>query len=70
MRKIALFIVVAILILSSSQQFLAQTPIYDDPIRVNTDVVSVPVTVLNKDGRYVTDLTKDNFKIIENGIEQ
>lgn len=42
----------------------------DEPIRVSTDIVTVPVTVLDKDGRYVTNLTKDNFKIIENGVEQ
>lgn len=42
----------------------------DDVIRVDTNLVSVPVTVLDRDGRYVTNLKKENFQIFEDGIEQ
>lgn len=42
----------------------------DDVIRVDTDLVNVPVTVFDRDGRYVTNLKKDDFQIYENGVEQ
>jgi hypothetical protein len=42
----------------------------DDVIRVDSTLVTVPVTVLDRDGRYVTNLKKENFQIFENGVEQ
>ena len=42
----------------------------DDVIRVDTNLVSVPVTVLDRDGRYITNLKKEDFQIFEDGIEQ
>jgi len=39
-------------------------------LRVNTTLVSVPVSVTDRSGRYIADLTKDEFRISENGIEQ
>ncbi len=39
-------------------------------IRANVDMVSLPVVVTNKDGRRMTDLTKGDFRIFENGIQQ
>ena len=42
----------------------------DDVIRVNTNLVTVPVTVLDRDGRYVTNLKKEDFQIFEDGLEQ
>lgn len=42
----------------------------EDVIRVDTNLVSVPVTVLDRDGRYVINLKKEDFQIFEDGIEQ
>jgi VWFA-related protein len=42
----------------------------EDVIRVETDLVTVPVTVLDREGRYVTNLEKENFKIYQDGSEQ
>lgn len=42
----------------------------DHVIRVKTDLITIPVTVLDRDGRYVTNLKEENFQIIENGSEQ
>ena len=39
-------------------------------IRVRVEVVNVPVTVLDKRGRPVIDLMKDDFEIYEDGVEQ
>lgn len=39
-------------------------------VRVNTTLVTVPVSVTDRDGRYLADLEKEDFHIYENGIEQ
>jgi Ca-activated chloride channel homolog len=41
-----------------------------DVIRVDTSLVMVPVTVLDRSGRYVPLLRRDHFRILENGVEQ
>lgn len=41
-----------------------------DVLRVNTSLVAVPVSVLDKQGRFVANLQKEDFRIFENGIEQ
>lgn len=54
------------------------TPVYEEPsaaddgevIKVNTQLVSVPVRVMDKKGRFIGGLAKENFKVFENGIEQ
>ncbi|MBL8124115.1 MAG: VWA domain-containing protein [Pyrinomonadaceae bacterium] len=39
-------------------------------IRVDTNLVTVPVTVLDRDGRYITNLVSKDFQVFEDGIEQ
>lgn len=47
------------------------TPIDDgEVITVDTQIVSVPIRVLDKKNRFFAGLTKENFKVIENGVEQ
>jgi Ca-activated chloride channel homolog len=41
-----------------------------DIIRVNTTLVTLPVSVMDRDGRYVPNLSKEDFRIWEDGIEQ
>ena len=41
-----------------------------DVIRINANLVSVPVIVMNRDGHYVVDLTRNDFRIFEDGEEQ
>lgn len=41
-----------------------------DVIRVNANLVSVPVIVMSRDGHYVVDLTRSDFRIFEDGEEQ
>jgi VWFA-related protein len=41
-----------------------------DVLRVNTTLVTVPVSVTDRDGRYVPDLEKEDFHIYEDGVEQ
>ncbi|HEX2269388.1 MAG TPA: VWA domain-containing protein [Pyrinomonadaceae bacterium] len=41
-----------------------------DVIRVNTTLVTLPVSVMDRDGRYVPDLQKEDFRIWEDNVEQ
>jgi VWFA-related protein len=49
-----------------------QKPAEDDGeiIRVETNLVTMPVSVLDRDGRFVSGLTQKDFHIFENGVEQ
>lgn len=58
---IAIFVVLA----------LGQVAFFQDqPIRVETNLVSVPCLVLDKDGRYISNLRKEDFEIFEDGVKQ
>jgi Ca-activated chloride channel homolog len=42
----------------------------DDVIRVDTNLITIPSSVMDRDGRYVTNLKKEDFQIFEDGVEQ
>jgi len=41
-----------------------------DVIKVNTTLVTIPVSVMDRDGRYVPNLRKEDFRVWEDGVEQ
>ena len=41
-----------------------------DIIKVNTTLVTIPVSVMDRDGRYVPNLSKEAFRLWEDGVEQ
>lgn len=41
-----------------------------DVVRIDTNLVTVPVSVLDRDGRFISDLQREEFKVFENGVEQ
>ena len=41
-----------------------------DIIKVSTTLVTIPVSVMDRDGRYVPNLQKEEFRIWEDGVEQ
>ena len=41
-----------------------------DVVRVNTTLVTIPVSVMDRNGRYVPNLRKEDFRIFEDGQEQ
>ena len=62
-----------------NEQKPAQTPTQNsgpeevgegDVIRVNTTLVSIPVTVMDRDGKYIPNLRKEDFRVWEDGVEQ
>jgi VWFA-related protein len=62
----------------SSTQQQQQSPASNEPeeigegdvVRVNTSLVTVPVSVMDRSGRYVPDLRQKDFRIFEDGVEQ
>src|SRR6266853_444362 len=41
-----------------------------DVIKVETTLISIPVSVMDRDGKYIPNLTKDDFHVWEDGVEQ
>jgi Ca-activated chloride channel family protein len=41
-----------------------------DVVRVSANLVSVPVSVINRQGKYVVDLHQQDFRVYEDGAEQ
>src|SRR5687768_2752979 len=42
----------------------------DEVVRVETNLVTMPVSVLDREGRFIAGLQQKDFRILENGIEQ
>jgi len=42
----------------------------DEVIKVDTNLVTMPVSVLDRDGRFISGLQQKDFRILENGVEQ
>lgn len=53
-----------------SQKTPAQTSEEDETIKVETNLVTIPVSVTDRSGFYITDLSQKDFKIFEEGVEQ
>ncbi|HEV7859330.1 MAG TPA: VWA domain-containing protein [Pyrinomonadaceae bacterium] len=41
-----------------------------DVVRVNTTLVTIPVSVMDRNGKYIPNLRKEDFRIFEDGAEQ
>jgi Ca-activated chloride channel family protein len=39
-------------------------------VRVSTSLITVPAVVMDRNGRYITNLKKEDFRIYEDGVEQ
>jgi Ca-activated chloride channel homolog len=73
MRLIVTGVVAVLLVLpTGAQQDRGQKPVPQDeePIKLHTTLVQVPVVVSERGGRYVSDLTQDDFTIFEDGVKQ
>jgi Nitric oxide reductase activation protein len=42
----------------------------EEVVKVETNLVTMPVSVLDRDGRFISGLQQQDFKIYENGVEQ
>jgi len=76
MRHLSSFFVLSLL--ASSCLVRAQTAKADGPagpaeeptFSIGTRLVVLPVSVVNKEGKLITDLPQKSFKVFENGVEQ
>lgn len=55
---------------TQSSQTVGEEVGEDEVVRVNANLVTVPVTVLDRDGRFIPNLRKEDFRILEDGVEQ
>src|SRR5689334_10127757 len=55
---------------STPQQGETSNPYDDEVVRITTNLVQVDAVVVDKDGRYVTDLRPEDFEITEDGKRQ
>lgn len=42
----------------------------DEVVKVETSLVTIPISVFDRNGLYIPNLTKENFKVFDNGVEQ
>lgn len=73
MKKIAfLFICTAIITSTILAQQTSPTPPKDDDqiIKISTDLIQIDVTVMDENGKLVTDLRQGDFELYENGEKQ
>ena len=42
----------------------------DEALKIETEIVNIPVKISDRNGRFVAGLTQENFKIFEDGVEQ
>jgi Ca-activated chloride channel family protein len=71
-RQIVPLMICLLLAQNMSQQTDKQKPVppEDEPIKLHTTLVQVPVIVKETGGRYLTDLKRDEFTIYEDGVKQ
>src|SRR5688572_8446365 len=42
----------------------------DEAVKIETNLITIPVSVFDRNGLYIPNLYKDNFQIFEDGVEQ
>ncbi|REJ77972.1 MAG: VWA domain-containing protein [Acidobacteria bacterium] len=70
MKQFSRVISVAILFVAFASVAEAQDPVDDDVISVDTSIVRLNVGVVNPSGSPVTNLSRNDFKLFEDGVEQ
>jgi Ca-activated chloride channel family protein len=72
-RLVVTGVVLALLVLpTGAQQERSKKPVPqdDEPIKLNTTLVQVPVVVRERGGRYLSDMNRDEFEVFEDGVKQ
>lgn len=66
--KQVLLLLIALLICGEAVH--AQTVDQDDVIRVESDITNLPVTVMDKERRFITTLRAEDVRVLEDGVPQ
>lgn len=72
-RALSILVLMAVLVMAASAQVPEKQDEKQDPqqtIRIGTGLVTVPVIVTDRYGRFMTGLGKDEFSIYEDGVQQ
>ncbi|PWT81157.1 MAG: hypothetical protein C5B44_04225 [Acidobacteria bacterium] len=56
--------------ISESRTSAEGETIEGDVVRIDTSLITVPVSVIDRNGKYVPDLRREDFHIFEQGVEQ
>ncbi|KXK00634.1 MAG: von Willebrand factor type A domain-containing protein [Acidobacteria bacterium OLB17] len=56
--------------IGAAPQASEPAPDGEEVLRIETDLITVPVSVYDRNGVYVSGLTKDDFTIFEDGVQQ
>lgn len=71
MRKASALLLLLLLFSQSlSGQTQQQNPYDDEVVRITTNLVQIDAVVVDKNGRYVTDLRPEDFEVVEDGKRQ
>jgi Ca-activated chloride channel homolog len=65
----ALFVVLVSVHATTSGQVPVETE-PDEVVRIDANLVTIPAQVMDRNGRFITDLKKEDFQIFEDGVEQ
>jgi len=70
-----LLVLLCTVLLGASSLFAQQPtptprPVDEQVVRINTDLIQIDITVLDKDGKVVTNLRPEDFELYENGKAQ
>ena len=64
------FVILLLLVCLSAAALRSQTADQDDVIRVDTDVTNLPFTAIDKERRFITTLTAEDVRVLEDGVPQ
>lgn len=70
MKKQLLLLLLSLVVLTNVAQAQVAGEDDDAPIKVDTLLLTMPVTVSDRSGRKISGLKKENFSIVQNGIDQ
>lgn len=64
------FLILVLLVFLCPAALRSQTVDQDDVIRVDTDVTNLPFTAMDKERRFITTLTAEDVRVLEDGVPQ
>jgi Ca-activated chloride channel homolog len=75
MKKVSLLLIFIfaaanLLFAQPPDENIVAKPTDDEVIKVDTNLVTIPVKVSDRGGRFIANLKKENFKVLEDDVEQ
>jgi Ca-activated chloride channel homolog len=64
------FLILVLLVFLSAAALHSQTADQDDVIRTDTNVTNLPFTAMDKERRFITTLTAEDVRVLEDGVPQ